>query len=203
MTILEKFGNNLYPIEDEDTGEIYNSHKEFILKTCGGLNSCCLDKPISDCFSNWLSRAPKIDKLNFPYTYSYIKEPSNKNIEEMRKELVPTNFYAPSGQILYHGGIFPIKNAKINDVVKTNPMFSTSIDPYTASIHAIQDKPCNLWIISLNKAERCLPVQIDGQEEHELLIFDPLNLKITDIQSIFCEKHNVKQKMDCFFLEQL
>ncbi len=199
--ILKKFVNNLYPIQDPDTGHVYKSHKEFILNTFGGLDSYCLDKIIGDYFSNYLGLSPKINKQDFPYTYDYIKDASNKNTKEIINELKNTNIYVSSGQILCHGGKFPIGHPKIGTRLKTCPMFSTSIDPSIAAHHAVQETPCNLWIINIHKEEQCLPVQIDGQEECEILIFNSLNLEIKDIRQI--TSNNSNEIITCFFLNQI
>lgn len=203
MIILPNFDENIYPITEN--GVIYNSPKELVLNTFGGLNSTVLDKICYKKFSSFLQQAPKLEEISFPYTYQYVEDETNKNKIAIENELKNIQIYLSCEQTIYHGGLLPIFIAKIGETFKVFKLFSASIDPYTASMHAIQKEPEHwLWIIKLKNKTRIFPVQIDGQEECEVIILDGLDVKITDIKHLTkTNKMGFTLEINCVFLEQI
>lgn len=198
MIVLDNLDEKIYP----SIG--HSSPAKYVLETFGGLNCTDTDKLVYENFSScWLGRVPELDKVKYPATFSYVEDEKNKDTLKMQEEMKNVEIYIPKGQHLFHGGVFP-KNPKIGDQIITISMFSTTIDSYTASMHAIQEEPKNLWVIKLNEDTRALPLSIDGMEESEVLVFSPLNLEIVGIEKIFKENNfGNKIEMDVIFLETI
>lgn len=195
--ILPNFHQKIFPIGQ------YETSKDFILDNFGGLNSTLLDGRVYEEFSSCLENIPHLNQDDFPYTYAYVEDEENKNLTEMESELKNIDIYLSEQEILYHGGIFPINNPKINDTFNTFKFFSTTIDPFTATYHAIQEEEICFWHIKLNHSVRAFPVMIDAQEESEILILDNLTLKIIDIKDISkIDDMGIERKMRFIFLEQ-
>lgn len=172
MIVLDKLDEKIYSFIGS------SSPRKYILETFGGLNRTDADKPVYENFLRWLEKVPKLEKAKYPATFAYVEDEKNKDIIKMQEEMKNEEFYIPRSQHLFHGGVFPIENPRIGDQIDTISMFSTTIDPYTASMHAIQEDPKNLWVIKLNENTRALPLCIDGMEESEILVFSSLKLKL-------------------------
>lgn len=167
MTLLNNTDNLIFPFQSNTA--LYQSYEDFILKTFGGLNSDDLNKKIYEQFSQWKAFSPQLSESLHPYTYRYVKDENNKDTSKIKNELQSTQIFLDKNQTLFHGGIFPKNNPKIGDTITTMEIFSTSIDPFIASHHAIQEKQAFLWVIKLNKITKCLPVNIETMEESEVI----------------------------------
>ncbi|MBO4576207.1 MAG: hypothetical protein J5680_03755, partial [Neisseriaceae bacterium] len=162
-------------------------------------------KITDDKFSKWRKLSPKLSENSYCYTYRYVKDEKNKDTDKIKDELKDIEFFLDKNQTIFHGGIFPSDSPKIGDEITTMEIFSTTIDPFIASHHAIQEKKAYLWIIKLNQKTKCLPVNTENMgTENEIIIIDSLKLKITNITSLSeINEFGIEEKMDCIFLEQI
>ncbi|MBQ9681805.1 MAG: hypothetical protein IJV35_00885 [Neisseriaceae bacterium] len=202
MILLENTDKSIFPFKSDS--QQYQSYEDFVLKTFGGLNNTDLDKITYEKFCTWKEKSPKLSEDSYPYTYRYVKDEKDKDTNKIKDELKDIEFFLDENQTIFHGGIFLSDSPKIGDEITTMEIFSTTIDPYTASLHAIQEEKECLWIIKLNQKTKCLPVNIETLEESEIIIIDSLKLKITNITSLSkIDDFGIKRKMDCIFLEQI
>lgn len=204
MFLFPNIDKEIYPIERE--GFIFNSSKEFLIGTFGGLQNLSLDYIIHEKYTLLLSKSPKLTKKIFPNTYKYVKDERNKNTKLMVNELKHIDIYLSKGQTVYHGGLFPLDVPKVGDTISISQIFSATIDPTTATQHAFQscdNFTCYFWSITLSKNTRVYPANIEDQNESEVIILDGLNLKIVDIeQKTRCFHDNI-ETITFVFLEQI
>ena len=176
MILLPKLNETLFPNDE------FSDYKGFILKTRGGCTSIILDNAICEHFKKCLDLSPEVTEEAFPYTYSYVKDPKNKNTAEIKKETADIEIYLQKGEVIYHGGTF--NDLNIGSSIVIDEVFSTTSSVHNAVVHPVKVEK-NILIIELSKNARVLPIPsyIQG-EEYEFLILDGLNLEIMDIQNI-------------------
>lgn len=206
MFLFPNIDKEIYPLQG-NRGTVFNSSRDFILGTFGGLEETTLDSIICQKYSLLLKSTPELTETSFPNTYQYVQNENNKNTELMAKELENIEIYLSEGQTVYHGGVFLSRNPKIGDNVLIDKIFSVTIDPVTATQHAHQkcDKEgsCCFWSIELKEKTRVFPAHIDGQDESEIIILDELKLKIIDIQELTRNSVSGTDTLICIFLEQV
>lgn len=202
MILLENTDESIFPFKSDS--QHYQSYEDFVLKTFGGLNNTDLEKITYEKFCTWKEKSPKLSEDSYPYTYRYVKDEKDKDTDKIKDELKDIEFFLDKNQTIFHGGIFPSDSPKIGDEITTMKIFSTTINPFIATHHAIQEKKAYLWIIKLNQKTKCLPVNIETLEEDEIIITDSLKLKITNITPLSeMDDFGIERKMDCIFLEQI
>lgn len=199
MFLFPSIDKEIYPLEIN--GFKFNSSKDFILGTFGGLKNVLLDKITYEKYDSLLKKSPELTEEFFPNTYKYVKDEINKNSDLMINELKNIDIYLSEGQTIFHGGDCPLKNPKIGDILSVSPIFSATIDPQEASLHALQNGKSThyFWSIELSQNTRVFPVCIEDQNESEVIVLDGLNLKVVDIQQI---SYN-QTSMTFLFLEQI
>ncbi|WLF84599.1 hypothetical protein [Moraxella sp. ZY210820] len=199
MFLFPSIDKEIYPLEIK--GFKFNSSKDFILGTFGGLKNVSLDKITYEKYNLLLEKSPKLTKKLFPSTYKYVKDEKYKDSDLMTNELKDIDIYLSEGQTVFHGGDCPLQNPKIGDILSVSPIFSATINPQEASLHALQnDKNIHyFWSIELSQNTRVFPACIEDQNEFEVIILDGLNLKVVDIQQI----SDNQTSMTFLFLEQI